>query len=154
MFNVTIDSREQIPWSFPYKEVGSVIVRKLDTGDYSVEGLEDVLCIERKKSVSEIAVNILEARFEKELQRMVNYKYRFILCEFDYYHIDLYPVGSEIPKYKQKFIKIKGGFIRSKLVEYSIKYGIHIVLCGSAEYANDYAMTIMKRVKETQEKFN
>ena len=53
---IIIDTREQKPWEFPGH---TTAVQKLDTGDYSVEGLEDILCIERKQNTSEFAKNIV-----------------------------------------------------------------------------------------------
>ena len=54
-FTIIIDTREQQPWSFEDYVVAN---KKLDTGDYSIEGLQDVFAIERKKSINEIANNI------------------------------------------------------------------------------------------------
>jgi ERCC4-type nuclease len=56
-FTIIVDTREQKPWSF---ENYTTAIRKLDTGDYSIEGLEHLLCIERKRSVSEIANKIMQ----------------------------------------------------------------------------------------------
>lgn len=152
MFNVIIDTREQQPWGFHTCElINDVIHRKLDTGDYSIEGLENIICIERKKSVSEIATNITTARFEKELIRMSKFKYKFLILEFDYYHIDIYPEGSDIPKYKWKKIKIRGPFIMKKLSEIATKYGIHVIACSNSTYANHIAINLMKRVWEIKQ---
>lgn len=54
---ILVDTREQTPWEFSHY---STAKQKLDTGDYTVSGLEDKLAIERKKSVGEIANNITE----------------------------------------------------------------------------------------------
>ena len=74
-FHIIIDTREQQPWSFEHHVTSN---EKLDTGDYSVKGLEEILCIERKKSVSEIANNITEKRF-KDVIESLHYIYYFIL---------------------------------------------------------------------------
>jgi ERCC4-type nuclease len=79
-FTIIIDTREQHPWAFDNHVTAK---RKLDTGDYSIEGLEDLLCIERKKSASEFANNIVESRFKDLIFRMSNIKYSFLLLEFD-----------------------------------------------------------------------
>ena len=94
-FTIIVDTREQKPWQF---NEYATAVRKLDTGDYSVEGLENILCIERKRSVSEIANNITESRFKDVLSRMSKYRFPFILLEFDLQDVLNFPVGSEIPK--------------------------------------------------------
>ena len=57
-FSVIVDSREQIPFEFTSSKIGNIINRKLNTGDYSIEGLEETLCIERKATVNEFYNNI------------------------------------------------------------------------------------------------
>jgi ERCC4-type nuclease len=146
VFNVICDTREKTPFIFAHADINQVISKKLDTGDYSIEGLEDILCIERKRSVAEIANNLTDNRFDRELERMMKYKYRFILCEFNYYNIDIYPRGSEIPKAKWDSIRIKAPFIRSKLVDIMIRYGVQIIFCENAEYASEIATTIMRKI--------
>ena len=66
-FKIIIDTREQQPWVF---EDYTTANEKLDTGDYSIEGMEDLLCIERKHSIGEIANNITEPRFKDVISRM------------------------------------------------------------------------------------
>jgi ERCC4-type nuclease len=44
---VAVDSREQLPWSFDKYPV-KLAVSTLETGDYALEGFEDVAVIERK----------------------------------------------------------------------------------------------------------
>jgi len=151
MISIIIDSREQTPFSFAsFEYIDNIIVRKLDTGDYSIDGMEDLLCIERKMTVAELAMCLTKPRFFNELDRMTNYKYRYLLCEFDYYHIDVYPENSDIPLSKRKNIRIKGPFIRSKIIEMTLKYGINVILCGNHSYAEDIAATIMKKVWEIE----
>ena len=52
-----------------------MIDRKLDTGDYSIEGLEDKICIERKGCVEELAINLGSKKktFLKEIERMESF---------------------------------------------------------------------------------
>ena len=94
-FTIIVDTREQQPWAF---EEYVTAHKKLDTGDYSIEGLEDILTIERKKSVSEIANNITESRFKDVIERLSKIKYSFILLEFNLEDILSYPNGSTLPK--------------------------------------------------------
>ena len=75
-FKIIKDTREQEGYTFEpsssrYHKCEGMVVRKLDTGDYSLEGLEDKVCIERKASVVEFANNIGHdaVRFAKEIER-------------------------------------------------------------------------------------
>lgn len=144
---ILVDTREKIPWTFASTQ-SEVEKRKLDTGDYTLEGLEDVLCIERKKSVAELAGNVTDGRFTKELLRISSFKYAFLILEFDYRHIDMFPEGSDIPKYLKKKVRVKGNFIIKRLSNIAIDYGIHILPCTNTQYAEHVAYSLMKRVYE------
>lgn len=146
-FNIIIDTREQQAWEFPRYSTAN---KKLDTGDYSLGGLEDVLCIERKKSVSEIASNITEKRFEDVLERMTKYKYTYMIFEFSLTDVLMYPQGSEIPRHKWKYIRISPNFILKKLSEYMINYNIKIIFGDSPKNAEKIAMALMRRVYEIE----
>lgn len=150
MFNVIIDTREQQPWILESSKINKCISRKLDTGDYTIEGLEDKLCIERKKSVSELAGNLTSARFEKELERMSEYEYNFLLLEFSISDIMDYPIGSKIPKKQWRKIRVRGPFIMSKLARLSLDYGTNVWYCGCKENAEAAAIYLMKQVYESE----
>lgn len=47
-FTIIVDTREQQPWTFEEYVVAN---KKLDTGDYSIEGLQDFFAIERKRAL-------------------------------------------------------------------------------------------------------
>lgn len=146
-FNIIIDTREQQAWEFPKHTTAN---KKLDTGDYSLGGLEDILCIERKKSVSEIASNITEKRFEDVLERMTAYKYTYMIFEFSLTDVLMYPQGSEIPRHKWKYIRISPNFILKKLSEYMVNYNIKIIFGDSPKNAEKIAMALMRRVYEIE----
>jgi len=142
---IIIDTREKIPWKFESTSA-STEVCKLDTGDYSLEGFEKQFIIERKKSVSELAGNITQKRFVRELQRMSEYECPFMILEFDFRHIDDFP--NELPYPVRKKIKISGNFIISKLSEYMVKYNVKILPCSCTVYAEHVAYSIMKKFYE------
>jgi DNA excision repair protein ERCC-4 len=74
---VVIDTREQRPYSF----AGSVH-KALPAGDYSLEGLETVVAIERKSL--EDWVNTLlrgKERFRKELTKLQSYAFAAVVIE-------------------------------------------------------------------------
>jgi len=144
-FTVIIDTREQLPWEFA---LHSTAKRKLDTGDYSIEGLEHLLCIERKKSVAEIANNIAEKRFKDVLERMNKMQYPFMLFEFDLEDVYTFPVGSDIPKKLWDNLKISSNYILKYITQIQLNYNIHILFCGGPENAEKMAVSIMKRVYE------
>jgi len=89
-----IDTREQIPFDLaPLKvERGT-----LPTGDYSVKGLEDIVCVERKSLVDLLGCMGGEReRFERELQRMLAYPARAVVVECDWNALEIGAWRSQI----------------------------------------------------------
>lgn len=142
-FRIIVDTREQQPWSF---EDYSTSMAKLDTGDYSIEGLENIICIERKKSVSEVANNITESRFKDVINRLKEIKYPFVLLEFDLYDVLRYPVGSNVPKRMWNKIRISPAFIMKNILDLELKHNIHVIFCGDEVNAGKLAGMIFKRM--------
>ena len=144
-FVIIVDTREQIPWEFGFHVTSH---KKLNTGDYSIEGLEHILCIERKRSVSEIANNISEPRFKDVLDRMDKIKHSFILLEFSLDDLYSFPVGSDIPEKLWDKIKITSKYLLKYLIQIQLNRNIHIIFCGSPDNAEKMAISIMKRIYE------
>lgn len=140
---ILVDTREQTPWEFSHY---STAKQKLDTGDYTVSGLEDKLAIERKKSVGEIANNITEKRFVDVLERLSSYEYPFILLEFGMDKVLKFPVGSELPKRVWDKIKVSPNFLVKNILDWQLKYNINVLFCESVLNAIDIAEYIFKRV--------
>jgi ERCC4-type nuclease len=142
-FTIIIDTREQQPWSFDsYAKANT----KLDTGDYSIQGFENIVAIERKKSVSEFANNITESRFTDVVMRMGEIKYSFLLLEFNLEDVLIYPVGSTVPKRMWDKIKISPAFILKNLLDLELKHNISVHFCGNSGNAEKLAETIFKKV--------
>lgn len=142
-FTIIVDTREQQPWVF---DSYATAIQKLDTGDYSVEGLEHLLCIERKKSASEFANNIVESRFKDVIMRMSNMKYAFLLLEFDLEDLLIYPIGSTVPKKMWDKIKISPAFLIKNILDLELSHNIKVFFCGDASNAAKLAEMIMKKI--------
>lgn len=144
-FTVVIDTREQNPWELRHYTKAN---KKLDTGDYSIEGYEDILCIERKYSISEFANNMGEKRFTNVLERMSKYKHSYIIMEFDFEDILNFPIGTDIPKRVWDKLRISPAYIIKYITDIQMKYGVHVLFCGSPLGAEKMALSIMRRVIE------
>jgi len=142
-FTIIIDTREQQPWSFDHYVTAN---KKLDTGDYSIEGLENIVAIERKKSVSEFANNVTESRFKDVIDRLSHIKYSFLLLEFNLEDILIYPIGSNVPKKMWDKIKISPAFIMKHILELQMFNNIKVVFCGDSSNAEKMAEYILKKV--------
>lgn len=138
----------------PSHHTKGTVVQTLQTGDYTIDGFQEFLCVERKHSVSEIAGNIIDERFERELQRMCQFKYKFIICEFSLSDVEVYPDRERMSDKIKNRIKIKGSYIMRMLSEYELKYGVHIVFAGNSHNAKWYASSIFKRLMEGVAPYN
>ena len=85
---VIVDTRERTPWTFePQKGIKTLegiktVRRKLDSGDYSIEGLEDRVAIERKSLDDWVGTVMRErARFYRELDRLRAFAFRCVIIE-------------------------------------------------------------------------
>ncbi len=148
-FTIIIDTREQIPWEFGYHNTAKM---KLDTGDYSIQGYEHIIAIERKKSVSELATNLSESRFKDVLERLSKIKHPYMVFEFDIDEVYRFPVGSDIPKRLWDKLRISGNYIVKRLIEIQLEHNIQIIFCGDASNAERYTVSLMKRIYERYNK--
>lgn len=143
------DTREKKGWDFTFaRECDGQIIQMLKTGDYTIQGLESKLCVERKRSVSEIAINLGSkwSVFKEELERMKAFEHRYIICEFSIDDILIFPANSSIPKWKQKKIKMNGKFMLNRLNSIYENYGINIEYCNNSIEATHRVLEIFKNV--------
>ena len=146
-FTIIIDTREQQPWTF---QEYTTAHQKLDTGDYSIQGLEHIICVERKKSVSEFANNIVESRFKDVVMRMSQFKYSFLLLEFDLDDVLKYPIGSTVPKKMWDKVKISPAFLVKNIIDLQLQHNIQVYFCGSPSNAEKLASYIFKKIHYTE----
>ena len=150
-FVIIEDTREKNGWDFDgFEECKATIQRGLKTGDYTLEGLEDVLCIERKASTGELAMNLgkKQKQFDAEIERMSEFRWAYILCEFSIDNLMQFPKGSTIPPRRWKYLRMNGKFMWRKICEYKEQYGIETLFCDTKENAEESAMQIFNRVSE------
>jgi ERCC4-type nuclease len=154
-YTVVKDSREQDGYTFDrftsrYHECKGMVVRKLDTGDYSIEGLEDKVCIERKGRISELAINLGKDkhRFMREIERMKEFPFKFLVLEFSLEDVMSFPEGSDIPDENWNSLKITNKYMLKMLIEFQMYDDIHVIFCGSKKNAKLVVSSILKRVNE------
>lgn len=151
-YTVLKDTREKQGWFFPADEIScaGMEVASLRTGDYTIKEYENVICVERKKSAGEIAINFGKAkkRFEKEFERMKVFRFSYMVCEFSLQDIIDYPENSGIPQKQRESVFITGKYVLKCLVEFQLKYGVQVIFCGNAKNAEIYTRSLFKRVYE------
>ncbi len=118
---IIIDSREQTPFEFTNmpSEPGT-----LDTGDYSVKGLEHRVTVERKSLEDLLACCGRDRdRFKRELQRMRAYRFRLLVVEASAAELEAGEWRS----------KLKPAHVMGSLSAWMIQYELPIWLAGTHE---------------------
>jgi len=150
-YTVIKDTREKDGYFFKeYDRCEGMVVETMKTGDYTLKGMEDTLCIERKASTAEIAMNLGKKKkpFQAEMERMQDFKYAFVVCEFSLDDIINFPENSGIPKRQQKRVRVTGKYMLKALIEFQLWYNTKIIFCGSKYNAFLITNSIFKRVNE------
>ena len=143
LFTVCVDTREKDGWTFP-----NMVIKTLKTGDYSIEGYEDIFVIERKGCIGEFCKNLVQKRFERELQRLESYAHPFIFLEFDFDKIMLFPEGSGIPRRVWPHLRVNPKFLLKRLSELQLKYKTKILFVG--DYGKQMAISLFYRIVSEQ----
>ncbi len=85
---VLIDTREKQPYSLAQRHpnwIGGLKFAALKTGDYSIEGMEDLLALERKTMTDAIQSTMANrARFIRSCERLAVFRWKAILIEASY----------------------------------------------------------------------
>lgn len=146
-FQVLKDSREQCGWDFPAAgDCLGTVVEALPTGDYTLRGYETIFVIERKRSMGELAANLTDKRFHRELERLDSFPLPFLVCEFDFSDILRFPEGSGIPKSKWGRLRVTPRFLLSCVNQIMVKHKTKIIFAGA--HGQEEASSLFKRVVE------
>ena len=145
--NIIIDTREKMGFDLEFYGY-DVIHRKLDTGDISIEGMEDFISIDRKKSISELASNLFEdyTRFKKEMIRAKEISHFFLLFEFPLEYLLIYPHGSGIPKRKWPYLRATPRKMLERIKLLYDAYGVRCIFSKDREDAEQKCVDILQMV--------
>jgi len=150
-YTVIKDTREQDGWFFsPYDKCEGMEIGTLHTGDYTLKGYEEVVCVERKASVSEIAMNLGRKKkpFQEEIERMRDFPFSFLILEFNMEDVIKYPEGSRVPKAARSKVRVTGKYLLKCLMEFEIWYNTKIIFCSNKQNAFLVTNSIFKRLTE------
>jgi ERCC4-type nuclease len=130
-----VDSREKKSWDFEGDEAFAAVKHhKLDGGDYSIEGLEDIIVIERKATVDELFGNFSKdkARIRAEFERLRPVKFRFFIIEESFDNI-MNPLKYYINKRKinKRHPKMPVAVVAAGLNDLMLNYGVHVLFGGN-----------------------
>ena len=138
-FKILIDSRETKPWTFQGIKPNppAIKVIGLRTGDYSVEGLSDLVTVERKE-VGDLfsSVGKNRDRFERELIRMAEFDYACIIIEAEIKQWFINPPSHS---------KMSPKSVLRSLFAFSQRYGVHVWCGWDRESSEKFCYIILKR---------
>lgn len=150
-FIVIKDTREQDGYYFKaFNTCDGMIEHKLDTGDYTIQGLEDKICIERKGCVEELAVNLGQKKhaFLDEIERMKVFPHKFLILEFSLEDLLKFPEETRIPVKNKASLKITGKYMIKCLMEFALYNNVQILFCGNKHNAFLAVSSLLKRINE------
>jgi len=125
-----VDTREQCPLDLAPL---SVVSATLNTGDYSVRGLEHVVALERKSLPDMIAcVGVERERFDREVQRLLAYPVRALIIEATWAQLEAGGWRSQVTP--SAAIGSVLGWIAG---------GLPVVMAGDHERAGRYASRLL-----------
>jgi ERCC4-type nuclease len=124
-FRIVVDTREQEPYSFAC----SVVRAPLRAGDYSVEGSEDRVAVERK-SLPDFLYTVIHDfnRFAAELKKLARMEAACIVVE-----ADLDQVLRQ--RYGPVLRTVTPQAVLGAAVHISLRWGVPVHWCGSRQAA-------------------
>jgi len=138
-----IDTREQLPLDLsPLKSIRGTLA----TGDYSAQGLEHVLSLERKSLPDLLScMGQGRERFEREIDRLVAYPVRAVFVEATWYDLRAAEWRNQITS-----VQARGTVLGW------IARGVPFVFCGDHQTAGEevarlIAITARRRWKENRD---
>jgi ERCC4-type nuclease len=149
-FTVIRDTQEKVDfWEFPAAgPCLGTIDKRLPTGDYTLAGYEKTLCIERKRNMGELAGNLTEERFHRELERLEAFPLPLLVCEFPFADVLSFPLNSGIPEERWPKLRVTANYLLNCLNQILVKHRTRIIYAGSHEMAKRQATSLFKRVVE------
>lgn len=142
---ILVDSREQLPYSFNGLVPPSAIkIAGLNAGDYSIDGYQDQISIERKSLIDAFGTfGAGRKRFERELEKLAKMKYAAVIIESDWDTIVLRPPArSQLPPKTMV----------SSVAAWSQRYQVHFWTCPNRAFAEKYTFRLLERFWKDREK--
>lgn len=136
---IIVDTREKTPWDWEGDDsFAKVIHTKLEGGDYSLVGMEEILAIERKASVDELYINFTEhkVRFAAEWDRLKDHKIKILIVEASCEDI-LNPYQYYVNKKKinKKSPRMPVAVVASGLTNLMLERGVQVIFGGDRSQA-------------------
>jgi ERCC4-type nuclease len=138
---VVIDTREQAPYTFDPARV--VLVQKaLPAGDYSLEGYETRIAIERK-SLDDFVGTVIRARgrFEEELSELSGYEFACVVVEASIEDVLLH-------RYR---MAVHPNSVLGSAIAITVDHRIPVFFCGTRQHACYFVEGLLCRYHKRQQ---
>jgi ERCC4-type nuclease len=123
---IVFDDREKCGWNLLLDSTFEFRKKRLKTGDYTILGLEKIVCIEKKSSFEELAGNISSAhgriKLIKEFRRMQAFPVRIVVIE------DSIPAMLSFESRYSKFVT--PDHLMNWVLDMFLEYGIEVICTG------------------------
>ena len=133
MLTILVDTREQLPYSW-----ADCVSRTatLKTGDYSLPGHEDRVCIERKRLPELWAITGAQReRFERELTRMLDFEYCAIVIEAEMREVLVGDPRTKVPPRA----------VINSLASWSVQYNVAVWWAGTRSNGAALTRSLLRR---------
>lgn len=133
-FRIVVDTREQLPYEFGC----ATVRRKLEAGDYSVEGFEGQVAVERK-SLADFTKTVVHdrERFAVELERLQQYRAACVVVEAD---LDAVLRGAHAETLRAVWPQTLLG----SALHVSLRHRVPVFWCGSRPAARCYTEQFLR----------
>lgn len=134
---ILMDDREKKPWKLDFQ----IIKKRLDFGDYTIKGYENLVRIEKKENWEEIVGNmsskVNRLNFFKTCKRMQKFPVRFIFVNDDIRRIPHVRIFSEYVTPRN---------LLNWVLCFQLQYGIPVVPIGSGKTSTYYVNQFFRKV--------
>ncbi len=140
---IIVDTRETLAYSFAsvlFKNdiltLPGIKYKALKTGDYSLEGFENQITIERKE-LSDLfgSTGRNRARFQREFERMSEFEYAALMIEGSL---------STIFKHPPEYTQMNSKSVYRTLVSWSVKYNVAVWPCPDRVFAEKTTFLLLQ----------
>ena len=155
--HVVIDTREKLPYEFKHPPKGDTVViinKKLDVGDYSIEGFENKVCIERKSKGDLFGtVGRRSSQFRQNLVRMKAMAGAYVVVERpsesilkgpDYYIEKEQKPGKPKPLTKQQY----GSRVYNTTIGWEVFLGVPFKFFNSRQQAEYWVIRYLLNLRK------
>ena len=140
-FTVIRDSREKAGHGYKFRASANCLpmkTHKLDVGDYSIEGYEHIIMVERK-TIADLWGTLVQGRvrFMKEMERAKDHRVKYLIIEGS-----LADVNKGI-----RYSKVRAEYIISSLISLEMKHGVHVIYTSKRpDIAQAYVRRLLKKL--------